>query len=586
MEIRYCFLFYITSSIIFSVLTADIVEEKVPEDHELMQNIVQFIVDHKMINLFHRFGSRVVVLDGKMKATMMFEILIKHLPVPTVILKKNDEIINLNRMIAPSIAFILLEEEKKVKHAIEHLQNSKMHQTNTPTVLVKLSKVGVYEQFDVLSIMRTAWSLGLVRFLFIYYETSIIALSYNPFKGSLVDVSNKTGNDMFPRHLNNLHKYLWKVSLYEEWPLLWKKPGSQTWIGRDFTALKNVARIMNASFAVVEPRRKTGYQGAVRDLQEKKVDFCFVRRFKEEKIKGFRFVDTGSLSSLNVIVGKPALEELPTSVISVFSKEVWLYLAISMVAVITIMRLLAKNEKHYCVLNTILDIWRVLLNQSLPKSVWPKYTTKIVLTAWIWSSLILTSSFQSRFIHLMKYPHMKIGFQSLKELEKSNIPIYSSFNYVKMQGDRGYLQHQMNLVEYEDIIRRLDNPHSNSAVVLPFVIVRGKTTAEFLRYLDSRNKEILKESLVRGYAVYTFPSFSPFYSAIYLAILKQAEYGLAYKVPKSLKHGQTHKKAIKTSFSLNMKHVLTTFYVLGVGLIVSLLLFILEIIIGSNGIKS
>ncbi|KAL3277555.1 hypothetical protein HHI36_012899 [Cryptolaemus montrouzieri] len=94
-----------------------------------------------------------------------------------------------------------------------------------------------------------------------------------------------------------------RVSLFEEWPILRKKrgiiPSRRKWVGRDYELLDIIVRIMNATFKVLEPPAETRYIGALKDIREKRVDFCFVRRFRMEDIDGIHLLSTGDLSTLN-----------------------------------------------------------------------------------------------------------------------------------------------------------------------------------------------------------------------------------------------------------------------------------------------
>lgn len=426
--------------------------------------------------------------------------------------------------------------------------------------------------------MQTAWNLGITRFLLIYRDTQNRAFSYNPFKKLIINVSNEFSSDLFPPYMHNLYEYTWRVSLFEEWPLINKKKGSQTWVGRDISILVRVARMKNATLRIVEPATNT-YLGTLKDITEKRSDFCFVRRFTRDESRNMYLVSTGSFSGLSVIVRKPVYHEQSTLILQVFQKEIWFYLVLSIIVFIVSTKfLLLKNTRNE-VLNALFDIWRILLNTPVNNKIRNKYTSKIPLIVWIWSSLILSVSFQCRLIDLMKYPKVDAGIKFLKQLEHSQLPVYTSIDYVKMQGKNGYLRKQMKIVAYKDVLKQLDDPYSDSAIVLPFIIMDGRINPEFLNFIESRQKILLDERLVKSVSFYTFPFFSPFGSTIYISILQLKQFGLLEKLPNN-KHDRSN---MKKNFSINLKHVLSAFRFLGIGIFFGVFVFILEISVPNSG---
>lgn len=179
----------------------------------------------------------------------------------------------------------------------------------------------------------------------------------------------------------------------------------------------------------------------------------------------------------------------------------------------------------------------------------------------------------------MKYPKVDAGIKFLKQLEHSQLPVYTSIDYVKMQGKNGYLRKQMKIVAYKDVLKQLDDPYSDSAIVLPFIIMDGRINPEFLNFIESRQKILLDERLVKSVSFYTFPFFSPFGSTIYISILQLKQFGLLEKLPNN-KHDRSN---MKKNFSINLKHVLSAFRFLGIGIFFGVFVFILEISVPNSG---
>jgi hypothetical protein len=75
----------------------------------------------------------------------------------------------------------------------------------------------------------------------------------------------------FPDKLKNLNGYQLRVSFFDDFPLTQKKNGE--WTGRDYTLVKTVTSMMNATFRLVEPPPTTNYMGGL----QRHATHCLVR---------------------------------------------------------------------------------------------------------------------------------------------------------------------------------------------------------------------------------------------------------------------------------------------------------------------
>jgi hypothetical protein len=126
------------------------------------------------------------------------------------------------------------------------------------------------------------------------------------------------------------------------------------------------------------------------------------------------------------------------AVFAVFPSSVWLYILLSFVSVVTVMRLLASYSENfnytslqYCLLN----IWAVALEVSVHKM--PQtFRIRGLFLMWIWVSFALCTVFGAFFTTFLVNPGFERKIKTLDELLDSGIPYGYTQHYERVISDR------------------------------------------------------------------------------------------------------------------------------------------------------
>ncbi|KAL3277556.1 hypothetical protein HHI36_012900 [Cryptolaemus montrouzieri] len=450
-------------------------------------------------------------------------------------------------------------------------------------------KVEKPNMFNLTDEMQRLWDFGITRAMFVYFTNKLNAVSFNPFTKILTDLLDLEGEKLFPNYLKNMNRFPFRVSMFQEWPILKKKKETITsrkkWIGRDFVLLEMIARIMNATLKILEPPAETRYIGALEDIRKKKVDFCFVRSFRVMDLDGIFLMTTGDLSTLNVIVPQPHRINQNEVFFLIYQYDVWICLIIfTFISIMSsrVFVIISKQNPKWNLQEITFKVWGMLMN--IPIKNFTNYNLVLRTSSifWVWACLILSVSFQCRLIDLMTYPQYERGLRTLKDLENSDLLLYSSHNFTNFFGNSAILKHKLRVMNHTSMKDFFRINNSNQAFAIPFVVIRGKLNPDLFSATQTANYVILPEPLAYSFAVYMFPENSPYLTEFLFNIMLVKQHGFIDKLV-----GQIHTVSKKfqnvknIGLKLSVHHLQPAFWVLCIGYILSVVSMICEIIMNS-----
>jgi hypothetical protein len=175
-------------------------------------------------------------------------------------------------------AFIFVETYARIGEIIRKMQNYSFWSGRAQNhfVICKPMKDTNFLR----DVLENIWKHNILNFVVIFVQNTLQVFSYDPFKKEMINMTSTPHH--FPDKLKNLNGYQLRVSFFNDFPLTQKTNGE--WTGRDYTLLKTVTSMVNATFTIVEPPPGTNYNGAYEDMQSDKADFCFISHFYKEKI--------------------------------------------------------------------------------------------------------------------------------------------------------------------------------------------------------------------------------------------------------------------------------------------------------------
>lgn len=515
----------------FSVLATNL--KMKPPDSSLIENKILNFIMMSQLKETTIFGNDTIFLitDNTLETRSMIHPISSIFGFPMVVFIDGFSFMSIKER--PCYTIILLKDENGIDPILKELLLSKFIKINLPIVLVICQQVGDEEERNISAIFHRVWEYGLHRFMIIYVSDDIHARRFNPFLQDIYEVP-QIKNKIFENYLKNMHRYKLRVSIFEEWPLLKKGFNflnqRKVWIGRDIMLLDSLMKLLNATYELVEPPRKTRYKGAVRDILNNKTDFCFVRHFLATPYEGIENT-FNDFANLYILVPGPQKLSQSKALFNILHIEVWMSFVISLLALGFFMKIVTYIDNLFSskLTEIFMNIWGVFLNIAIYKIHKYKFATRISLLFWIWACLILTVSFQSRLMNLLEFIQYEKGIRSFQDLKQSKIPIYTSYNITELTGEPTLFKDQIRHINYTDIKRLLWHEKPNAAFVVSFGMIRGHVNPEIFPKNSKITHMLIPEPLCFSFAVYLFRNHSPYTKHISDRFMQLRQFGFASK---------------------------------------------------------
>lgn len=342
------------------------------------------------------------------------------------------------------------------------------------------------------------------------------------------------------------------------------------WIGRDHVFLEIIARILNATFTIIEPEEGSRYEGAYSDMINGRTHFCFVRTFRAEANKNISlsYTQADELATLDVLVPKPKLMDKYKVFFKIFKIRVWIGLSLSLIGVASCTYCVIKKDFY----KIALDTWGVMLQCSV--KVKQYFRIRSALTAWIWATLILYVYFQAILMELMQFPLYDVKFRNLDDVTNSDLSIFTSYNVsTLLLGYDRVANARFKRIKHMDIKRNIDGGVSG-IYAMAFAQIRGKANPDL--FLGTSNFDILSTPLLYGAGVYAFPRRSPYRNVISKKIIFLKETGLTTRVTQMQFGSKIANEKVATKMGLY--HLQACFIFLVFGYAISGLGFLIEML--------
>ncbi|KDR23415.1 hypothetical protein L798_05386 [Zootermopsis nevadensis] len=487
------------------------------------------------------------------------------------------------------------------------------------------------EKNDILAIFEMMWQqyniLNVVILTIKIYPNDIIinisdikadTWTYDPFISHLYeDLSNSKR-----LNLQNLNGLPLRVSLFGHYPTSYLLQESnletkvslfptndsqhlnwESYQGVDGQMFSTITHYMNFTPKITTPSNGEVYgfplpngtfTGALGDVIYKHVDISFNSRF----IKHYNTADiefSNPILSDKMCIIVPKAKPIPhwRRMLSSFNSELWLILFCTFAIVASFKFILRKyhNPKELQWL-VILETFQVFLLIGIQNS--PKVTSeRCFYASCLIFCLVVMNAFQGLLVTNITYPTYEADINTLVELDHSNLPIWSRSpenkdvfkdigtpvmerllqKFSVFNGTAGeLLNHVANLTDAAVIVRETSSTYTESIYVAQDGTQLIHTVEECPAYY---------------HLAYIFPRGSPYLPLINIFILRMNEAGLTFKwhqdgtdVKSLLSYRKKKYRSQEPLKVFSLTDLQLAFYIFVAGLIFSILVFVLEALIG------
>lgn len=300
-----------------------------------------------------------------------------------------------------------------------------------------------------LKIFDTFWENHVFNVLIIFYDLHVHQLriySFNPFgnENYLVDLSSKgtVYSQLFWDKASNLNKNVFRVSLfYEQTRAIFHPGGRMT--GTDGYLTELMIERMNATLLLIPPTDgfdigeflpNGSVTGSLAQILNEEVDISFNTRFL--RLKQFygkaQITFTNGRDDICFLVAKAGYASNVYNIFRSFSAPVWLMVVSSLfIASFSFMILYKLQNESRPLQNTFFNFFSWNLAQPiihLPDN----WATKILIAFWVIYALLITSSYEGNLTSNLVLRPTLADINTIKQLQSSNLEIMTFGRYVDL----------------------------------------------------------------------------------------------------------------------------------------------------------
>ncbi|KAJ3663163.1 hypothetical protein Zmor_007469 [Zophobas morio] len=429
-------------------------------------------------------------------------------------------------------------------------------------------------------LMQTIWKQRILNFVVVFVWKRLEIFSYNPFKEEVINVTSyKLWHlHLFPDKLSNLYGYQLRVSLFNNFPLTTKENGE--WIGEDYVRLQLVTSMINATFRIIESPENSLYDGAYDDIMNDVTDFCFISHYYMHYLyQGAEYTYTHQPDQIVAVVPFQHQSLFHNyTVFSIFDITVWVS-SICMITILVIFTTMVNLLKKKVFRINCLQYFSTSLGNPLTNFGTQPFAIKILFLIFILSCIIFRTAFQCFLISTFVTPKPEEKMTTIAEFRESNLNIHTTAFLANMILFNEHLSDRVFNISAPERIKRLYSLDTSAsyAIILTFA-------NKFMESLKSNYAKppfyILEEALVPGMDTYFFQRHSPYLEKIDECLLRLKQYALSEKrVYTSSYFKRNFTRSRSPVIVLGVEHLQSVFHILTVGLLLSVLVFICEIVV-------
>lgn len=427
--------------------------------------------------------------------------------------------------------------------------------------------------------LQEIWNHYILNYFVVCYKNKLEVFDYNPFFNKTYSYSDLTGHK---DKLRNMYGYPLKIFIFEDPPRTIRKDG--VFYGRDARLLYGLIDYMNASVIIKTPIENANdpYEQMYCDIWNEKVDVGFVSAFQtnEAITVKVKFTYPNRRDDVVVIVHRALKIPQYKYIFLIFDTILWLLIFGSMFVVVAFESYTLYKSQTSCynsVSQSILDSYLILLNKSITYLEKGPYSVRLLLTFWLYCSVIINVAFQCALTSIVITPKYADEINTLEELRQTDLRVtinqyhFSSIPSSVFPKDRF-------IIEEESVISEMlmDSEDRNYAVQLSI----AEEILDMERSGVHPIYHLLKEHMVPGLNGYNIQAKSPYTDVINRYILYDQQFALSKYVANRIHLKNVNlEEHVSDQVPLSLEHLQSVFYILIIGEILSVLVFVMEILV-------
>ncbi|KAJ9591292.1 hypothetical protein L9F63_002166 [Diploptera punctata] len=536
-------------------------------------------------------------------------------------------------------SYILLAEDPKYlrSYVVEGRRNSQQQNWNPKDnfllIIPIMSHLSCNNANDTFDVAKKFWEksgiINTVTYVKFFYKCGFmkdIVFMYNPFKiessgddneGKRIPINLKHLSHIPKTYLKrtwNLESYSVKISLFNIFPTSVREcmncnstsnsieiPGFDkrnfkkyencncSYKGRDWEVLKNLAKYMNFIPSIISEGILPDVSEAIDQLIRSQSEIAFNERYMKDYNSSFIEFTMPAFYTRKIVVIVAKAQNIPIWMViwKYFSGLFWICFIITFIASTLLWYKLRKYNENVSKLTNTLDMFAVFITMSL------SLVTKVVnnsqrllLTCCLFSSLIIMSYFQSSLLDVVSYPHFYPEINTLSQLDKANIPIFTDdSSLVDTFNELPKVINLKNKVKYE-------LNFSVDALLQEMIIFKNSSfltsMVEAVWFIGKYQNElhIVQEHPREYFVSYLIPKGSPYATRIHNLLGKMTAAGLvrkwdldtSYNLNLEASRNKTSVTSENSTTVFCLYNLVFSFIVFGVGISVSVLVFFIELV--------
>ncbi|KAF5278849.1 hypothetical protein FQR65_LT03538 [Abscondita terminalis] len=416
---------------------------------------------------------------------------------------------------------------------------------------------------------------------FVLAEERLQVLAYNPFKSSkLENFTNAAAyTQMFHNKVKQMNGHVIRGGTVEDVPRAVYRNGQL------YVTDKNL-------------HSHSRYDSIMKKIMEEKLDCAFITQFWEnldefDPEKKLQYSNPYSLDAILIILPRPKYIPTYLNIFFIFQGTLWIFLIVTCVLITLATALLDRMALKIATIRTsedpVFQTIRIMIN--LPSSAIQKtiLSKKLLFLFSVWLTFFFHILFNSYLTSTLIKPKRYARITTLKELSESEYKIYFYWKDLAERSSSWPILRDRYIFESKsEMFKMIMGGNDNYGYGCNSL----QSADIFVRRSTNKHRKglfyVLKEALVPGHRAFVFPKNSPYLSTINNYLLMYKEFKIHQDpfanldVKKNLipeESTDVFKNRKIKNVVLTLGHMQTCFYILCLGLTVSFLVFVGEVLI-------
>ncbi|KAJ9574022.1 hypothetical protein L9F63_008595 [Diploptera punctata] len=517
------------------------------------------------------------------------------------------------------LVIILIDELSGIKYLTSKIRATIFWEYDTKLVIINVTPLMEHENHQVENMFKSLRTINIIQGIFIYWAYSnvfetktntstllkhIKVISYISPHCSTEDIyikdmsehwlQSENVNEIMESKMNN-HCTHMRIAMFYGPARAIKINESEQWIGSDPSTAETISEYMGMIpiYVRINEMESYGYRypngsisGTSGEVAYGRADIAANSRYINAGWTEVKFTYPHDTDSLTFVVPKAKRIPQYKNLFLPFSIYVWICILISiLVSSLTwyvirkcVHHIVRQRFNNMSVMMALLDIFRSFITGSM-NTIPTSKLERLYIILWLFYGIIITSAFQGSLTGVLSVPKYLMNINTLKALGDSKVGVFV------YQGISSIL----NLDPSDKTMVRLWKKFNIQEDY--FGAFRYIITHDDMGYLKCSRKDgypllhKVQENILTSYNAYEVPSNSPYLDTLNKVIMRLTEGGFQHKWFRDVMYqfllmGEVIEENITQNTKpspLKLKHMQTAFYILFVGLSVSLLVLFTEL---------